>query len=78
MAHEDIHTGLTVKIASKGSYRLYAGDNGQLFMQSPVSGLYMYEWDRKNGQWKSATQEHIMEDLLVRELLTMTNSVLKL
>ena len=47
-------------------------------MQSPTSGLYNYYWDENNKFWKSKVQEHIVDDLLVREFIMHSKGLLQL
>lgn len=68
-----------VTVKDKGTYKLYADmESRRLFLQSPVSGMFRYEYDSRNKHWKSDGQEHIIEDLLVREFLMVTNGMLSL
>ena len=67
---------IQIKVTKTGTYRIYAESN-YVYLQSPLSGLYNYRWDAANQQWKSETQVHILEDLLMREFITLTKGTLQ-
>lgn len=73
---------LQIKVAKTGTYRVYcdsaASDSQYLYLQSPLSGIYNYKYDEGNQQWKSETQVHIIEELLMREFITFTKGTLNL
>eukprot|EP00347_Sterkiella_histriomuscorum_P003235 403365073 len=70
---------LQVLIKSLGTYKFYVDEQEQqFFLQSPESGLHNYKWDGDNQQWKSISQVHFMEELLLREVTPKTNGMLTL
>ena len=59
---------LTVEVQKVGTYFLTANEaSRQLTLQSPVAGVYNYDWDQASQFWKSTQETHILEELLVRE-----------
>ena len=70
-------SSLVVTVKKIGSYTI-TSNSGVFSMQSPQSGLYNYSWDSANGFWKSQTQEHILEELLVREFCAHSKGLLNL
>jgi frataxin-like iron-binding protein CyaY len=72
-------TELEVKVLKIGSYRIYSDESSQhVYLQSPQSGLYNYKYDAQNQQWKSETQVHIIEELLLREFIMFSKGTLNL
>jgi frataxin-like iron-binding protein CyaY len=72
-------TELIVKVQKIGNYRIYSDPAQQfVYLQSPQSGLFNYKYDLQNGQWKSQTQIHIVEELLMREFITFSKGTLNL
>jgi frataxin-like iron-binding protein CyaY len=72
-------TELIVKVQKIGNYRIYSDPSQQfVYLQSPQSGLFNYKYDSQNGQWKSQTQIHIVEELLMREFITFSKGTLNL
>ena len=70
---------LVIKVKQIGEYTFTADDASQLLMlQSPVSGMYHYNYDQANEFWKSQTQVHILEELLVREFCHHSKGMLNL
>ena len=62
-----------------GTFRIYEeASNQMLVVDSPLSGIYRYEWDRERAFWCSSTHSHFMEGHLVREFLQITNGFLQL
>lgn len=49
-----------------------------MFLVSPLSGSYNYIYDEANEFWKAPVQTHILDDLLLREWLTICNGTLDL
>ena len=47
-------------------------------LNSPTSGSNNYVYDRDNGWWKSLTQVHILDGMLVREMLKTCKGTLNL
>ena len=70
---------LAIDVNGIGQYRFFTfPGTEQLSMQSPVSGLYNYSYDKNNQFWKSVVQEHIIEDLVIREFIMHSKGLLKL
>jgi len=68
---------LIVTVKDVGPYRFFSDPSKQEFtMQSAVSGLYNYKRDETNNFWKSTVQEHIVDDLLIREFIMHTKGLL--
>ena len=43
-----------VTVKDKGTYKIYANLAARkLYLQSPTSGIFAYNYDGKNQQWKS-------------------------
>lgn len=72
-------TSLVVSIKSIGDYTFTSDSGSQTFsLQSPQSGIHNYRFDTANGFWKSMQQEHILEELLVREFIMHSKGMLNL
>ena len=70
---------LSIDVNGIGQYRFFTfPGTEQLTMQSPVSGLYNYVFDTDNQFWKAVVQEHIIEDLVIREFIMHSKGLLKL
>ena len=68
---------LTIEVKDIGPYKFTSDVSKQEFtMQSPMSGLYNYYWDETNNFWKSRVQEHIVDDLLIREFIMHSKGLL--
>lgn len=42
--------------------------NRQIWLSSPVSGPWRYDWDRESGEWRATRDGHRLFELLEREL----------
>ena len=70
---------LVVKVGQIGDYTFQSNlDSQTMTMQSPQSGIHNYVWDSSNGFWKSNTEVHILEEILVREFLSHSKGMLML
>ncbi|GJN93086.1 hypothetical protein Rhopal_006131-T1 [Rhodotorula paludigena] len=60
---------LTVKLGDKGTYVVNKQPpNKQIWLSSPISGPKRYDFDVDHGVWFYARDNHLMHDLLNREL----------
>ena len=70
---------LSIEVKNVGPYK-FEVDNAQqlLKMQSADSGIYHYKWDEAQNLWKSTSQVHFLDELLVREFITHSKGLLDL
>ena len=70
---------LVLDLGPKGQYSLsqVAGQQ-QLMLFSPISGPQMYRFDADNGWWANELDGHLLNDLLVREIMHITSVYLNL
>ena len=70
---------LVISVKRIGDYTFMSDAPSQTFsLQSPESGIYNYKYDTENGFWKSTTQVHILEEILVREFIGHSKGMLNL
>ena len=69
---------LTLDLGDKGQYSLQAMGADQLLLFSPVVGPKYYSYDPANRWWCSAEDGHLLDELLVRELMHSTSVYLAL
>ena len=68
---------LLIDVKHVGPYRFFVDVQEQLFqLHSGDSGLYQYKWDDTENFWKSTSQVHILEELLVREFIMHSKGLL--
>ena len=68
---------LLIDVKNVGPYRFFVDMGDQLFqLHSGDSGLYQYQWDESENFWKSTSQVHILEELLVREFIMHSKGLL--
>ena len=68
---------LLIEVKNVGPYRFFVDMEQQLFqLHSGDSGLYQYKWDEGENFWKSTSQVHILEELLVREFIMHSKGLL--
>ncbi len=70
-------TTLTIKAGKIGNY-IFTIDSDQLqiTMNSPVSGYFKYYYNKTNGFWCNIKDEHILDDLLIREFCKHSKGIL--
>ena len=70
---------LVLDLGPKGQYSLsqVAGQQ-QIMLFSPISGPQMYRFDADNGWWANELDGHLLNDLLVREIMHITSVYLNL
>ena len=69
---------LTLDLGSaKGQYT-FQEFNGQLLLFSPLSGPKYYTYDAGNRWWCAIDDGHLLDELLVRELMHVTSVYLNL
>ena len=61
----------------KGTYS-FQELNGQLLLYSPLSGPKYYTYDADNRWWSAIDDGHLLDELLVRELMHITSVCLNL
>ena len=70
---------LIITVKKVGDYTFNSDAGSQTFsLQSPQSGIHNYKYDTANSFWKSETQVHILEDILVREFISHSKGLLDL
>ena len=69
---------LLLDLGEKGQYGLEEASGGRLLLFSPISGPKYYVWDQSNRWWSSPDDGHLMDELLVRELMHITSVYLNL
>lgn len=69
---------LLLDLGDKGQYSLQAADGGQLLLFSALSGPKYYTFDAGNGWWVAKDDGHVLDELLVRELMRTCPHGLKL
>lgn len=73
-AHGVLHLDLG---DAKGHYSLQKHGK-QLLLFSPLSGPKYYDYDAGNGWWVAPDDGHLLDELLVRELMHITSVYLNL
>ena len=68
---------LLLDLGDKGQYSLQA-QGERLLLFSPISGPKYYSYDAGNGWWSAPDDGHLLEELLVRELMHTTSVYLNL
>jgi frataxin-like iron-binding protein CyaY len=69
---------LLLDLGSKGQYSLQPAANDQLLLFSPLSGPKYYHYDVDNRWWCAVDDGHLLDELLVRELMHITSVYLNL
>jgi len=70
---------LAVNIEHLGEYSIKVNEKDQLvYLQSPLSGINKYYFDTANEKWISSRDKHIMDELVVRELVKHCQGMLNL
>ena len=66
----DAEGGLTLDMGANGAY-VFSRDPStrSVKVQSPVSGVFGYHFDRESGQWLSQTDGHDLRGLVTRDVL---------
>jgi frataxin-like iron-binding protein CyaY len=71
-------TELKLKLAD-GEYTLTIHEGTeQMILYSPISGQYFYSFNPQDERWHSQNDDHILEGMLVRDLIKHCNGVPKL
>lgn len=61
----------------KNVYKIYADlDNQMLVVDSPLTSTFCFEFDLDSGEWKS--QNYLLESILVREFMQISNGFLQI
>ena len=68
---------LLLDLGPKGQYSLQAS-NGRLLLFSPLVGPKYYDYDPSNRWWYAPEDGHLLDELLVRELMHITSIYLNL
>ena len=68
---------LLLDLGDKGQYSLQAHGE-RLLLFSPLSGPKYYSYDAANGWWSAPDDGHLLDELLVRELMHTTSVCLNL
>ena len=68
---------LHLDLGAKGQYSLQA-HGAQLLLFSPISGPKYYDYDAANKWWAASDDGHLLDELLVRELMHITAVCLNL
>ena len=68
---------LLLDLGPKGQYSLQAA-NGRLLLFSPLVGPKYYDYDPSNRWWYAPEDGHLLDELLVRELMHITSVYLNL
>lgn len=72
-------TTLSIKAGKVGNYIFNIEiDQLQITMNSPVSGFFKYYYNKTNGFWCNIKDEHILDDLLIREFCKHTKGMLSI
>jgi frataxin-like iron-binding protein CyaY len=69
---------LLLDLGSKGQYSLQPAEDEQLLLFSPISGPKYYAYDTSNRWWCAVDDGHLLDELLVRELMHTTSVYLNL
>ena len=68
---------LLLDLGGKGQYSLEAAGD-QLLLFSPITGPIYYKYDDAARWWVAVSDGHLLEELLVRELMHITSVCLNL
>ncbi len=71
-------TFLTVKAGKIGLYIFKIEEDGFLTMTSPVSGYFKYVYNPNINFWINVKDEHIIDDLLIREFCKHSKGMLSI
>lgn len=60
---------LTIDLGEDTGAFILRAQRPSVYLQSPVSGTHIYEFDEQHHWWASKADSHILLELLARELL---------
>lgn len=70
---------LTISVKDKGSYIIeIEKDLNFLCLNSPISGFFKYTYDENCGFWVNIKDQHILDDLLIREFCKHSKGMLEI
>lgn len=69
---------LLLDLGAKGQYSLEAAPEDKLLLFSPITGPIYYTYDPQNRWWCAVSDGHLLDELLVRELMHITSVCLNL
>ena len=69
---------LLLDLGDKGQYSMQAHEQDKLLVFSPLAGPKIYAFDASNRWWSATDDGHLMDELLVRELMHITSVCLNL
>ena len=69
---------LLLDLGEKGQYSLQPHEHDKLMLFSPLVGPKIYSFDESNRWWSAVDDGHLMDELLVRELMHITSVCLNL
>ena len=69
---------LLLDLGPKGQFSVQSADGGRLLLFSAISGPKYYSYDEANGWWSDPNDGHLLDELLVRELMHITSVCLNL
>ena len=70
---------LVVNVKTKGDYRIIIeNDTNLLALTSPITGFFKYEYNQVSNFWESIKDQHILDDLLIREFCKHSKGVLEI
>ena len=69
---------LTLDLGAKGQYSLQPHEQDKILLFSPIAGPKIYAFDPSNRWWSATDDGHLMDELLVRELMHITSVCLNL
>ncbi|EAS00363.2 frataxin-like domain protein (macronuclear) [Tetrahymena thermophila SB210] len=77
--NDDEDYKLQIDIKEVGVYQVYTDFNQrQIYLFSPISGLFKYYYDKNTEMWKSNKDEHFLIEHLTREISKYCKGYLQL
>jgi hypothetical protein len=69
---------LLLDLGKKGQYSLEVAPGDKLLLFSPITGPKYYKYDPQNRWWAAVDDGHLLEEILVRELMHITSVCLNM
>jgi|EP00900_Chrysochromulina_parva_P019651 hypothetical protein len=74
----DAGSKLLLDLGKKGQYSLEVAPGDKLLLFSPITGPKYYKYDPQNRWWAAVDDGHLLEEILVRELMHITSVCLNM
>lgn len=69
---------LKIKVGKKLTSYIFTAESDLIVMTSPISGFFKYTYDLDSGFWVSERDQHILDDLLIREFCKHSRGLLNI